>query len=57
MLTVLQEDEAMMTDFETIFVVNPDENKKIEEKPVVKETKPKLVELLLIFDIDHVPGR
>ena len=57
MLTVLQEDEAMMTDFETIFVVNPDENKKIEEKPVVKETKPKLVELLLIFDIDHVPRR
>ena len=43
-LTILQEDEELLSSFESIFITNPEENKKAEEKkPVKKEEKPRLV--------------
>ena len=56
-LTFLQEDDALMTEFEDIFVNNPDENKPVEAKPVV-EKKPRFVSLLVNFIIiGDLPGR
>ena len=37
-LTVLQEDESLLNDFDSIFIVNPDEN-KAAEKPVEEKKK------------------
>lgn len=37
-LTVLQEDESLLNDFDSIFIVNPDEN-KVAEKPVEEKKK------------------
>lgn len=45
-MTVLLEDEELMDSFENIFVNNPDDVKKVEATPVVKDTKPKLVTFL-----------
>ena len=43
-LTILQEDEELLSSFESMFITNPEENKKAEEKkPVKKEEKPRLV--------------
>jgi hypothetical protein len=39
-LTVLQEDESLLNDFDSIFIVNPDEN-KAAEKPVEEKKKKK----------------
>ena len=42
MLTSLPEDDTLMTEFESIFVVNPDDTKQAEKKPTIN-LKPKLV--------------
>lgn len=42
MLTSLPEDDTLMTEFESIFVVNPDDTKQTEKKPSIN-LKPKLV--------------
>lgn len=41
-LTVLQEDESLLNDFDSIFIVNPDEN-KAAEKPLRKRRRRRLM--------------